>query len=181
VRFGVTDNADMAAALIFDTPETVTQWRAIDDQVMGGMSASRMRFDPASFAVFEGVVSLENNGGFASVRAACTDLASAHISGYQLTVRGDGKRYKLNLRTDDAFDGVNYQAVFVPPAGVWVTLTLHVADFQPTWRGRPVPEAGPLHPARVCQLGWMVADRQAGPFALAIASIVCLQEPAGAR
>jgi len=175
------DNVDVATALIFDIPDTVAQWRAIDDQVMGGKSASRMRFDAAGFAVFEGVVSLEDNGGFASVRAACSALAGEHISGYQLSVRGDGKCYKFNLRTEDAFDGVNYQAVFLPPAGVWTTLTLPIADFQPTWRGRPVPEAVPLQTARVCQAGWMVADRQAGPFALAIASVACLQERAGAR
>jgi hypothetical protein len=83
---------------------------AIDDAVMGGVSASRLRYDPAGHAVFEGVVSLDSNGGFASVRSRRGELGTPGAVSYVLEVRGDGKRYKLNLRTDDAFDGVSYQA-----------------------------------------------------------------------
>lgn len=66
--------------------------------------------------MFEGIVSLEHNGGFASVRAPQLALGSHTANGYTLTVLGDGKRYKLNLRTEDCFDGVNYQAEFQPTA-----------------------------------------------------------------
>ncbi len=46
----------------FDTPASTLNWQAINDGVMGGVSVSRMRFDLAGHAVFEGEVSLENNG-----------------------------------------------------------------------------------------------------------------------
>ncbi len=55
--------------LRFDLPISVADWSPIDDAVMGGVSSSRMRHDPQGYAVFEGVVSLERNGGFASVRS----------------------------------------------------------------------------------------------------------------
>lgn len=54
----------------FETPVSTQLWQAINDGVMGGVSVSRLRFDSTGYAVFEGVVSLENNGGFASVRAS---------------------------------------------------------------------------------------------------------------
>jgi hypothetical protein len=41
----------------------------------------------------------------------------------------------------------------------------------PSWRGRPVPDAPPLDTARLRQIGLMIADRQEGPFALALRSI----------
>ncbi len=86
-------------------------------------------------------------------------------------MRGDGKGYKLNLRTDNSFDGINYQARFDPPSGIWTTCRLASADFLPTWRGKPVPDAPPLDTSRVRQIGLMIADRQEGTFELAIRSI----------
>ena len=64
------------------------------------------------------------------------------------------------------FDGVQYQARFHPPRGEWAEVELPVARFVAVFRGRPVPGAGPLDPARIRQLGFMVSDRQAGPFEL---------------
>ncbi len=166
------DNAGMAKALFrFDGEGAVAAWSAIDDGVMGGLSRSRLAFDPQGHALFEGVVSLANNGGFASVRSAPRDLGAAGATGYALEVRGDGRRYKLNLRTDDGFDGINYQAAFVPPAGTWTVVRLPLAAFRPTFRGRVVAGAAPLDPARVRQAGLMIADGAAGPFALAVRAL----------
>ena len=160
---------------LFDRPEAVAAWSAIDDRVMGGVSRSALRFDPAGHAVFSGQVSPDNNGGFASVRASVSTPLTTDIDAIELLVRGDGHRYKLNLRTDRGFDGVNYQAAFAPPAGQWATLRLSLDAFQPSWRGRAVPEAPPLRGARIEQVGLMIADRQFGAFALAIGVIRALE------
>ncbi len=152
----------------FESAASLADWSAIDDRVMGGVSHSRLRHDPAGFAVFEGIVSLEHHGGFASVRSGARDLGTPKAVEYLLDVQGDGKRYKLNLRTDDALDGVNYQAAFEPPAGAWTTVRLPLAAFRPNFRGRGVPRAPPLDTARVRQIGLMIADRQTGLFALAV-------------
>lgn len=154
--------------LEFESATSVDDWFAIDDSVMGGVSNSRLRHDPDGHAVFEGEVSLERNGGFASVRSRPRDLGVAGIAAYLLEVRGDGKRYKLNLRTSEEFDGINYQAGFDAPAGSWKVVRLPLAGFTPTFRGRTVPGAPPLDGNAVRQIGLMIADRQAGEFALAI-------------
>lgn len=160
--------------LQFNVPETVDGWTAIDDRVMGGVSTSRMTFHPDGHAVFEGEVSTDNGGGFASVRHPQLRLGAAGTVGYRLQVRGDGKRYKLNLRIDEGLDGVNYQAVFQPPAERWVDVVLPLTVFSARFRGQPVPNAPALRPERVCQVGWMVADGQAGAFQLGIRSVTCL-------
>ena len=64
---------------------------------------------------------------------------------------------------------VNELKGFVAPPA-WTTIRLPLAEFRPGFRGRAVPDAPPLDPARVRQVGLMIADRQAGPFALAIRS-----------
>ena len=166
------DNAAMPRELFrFESATSVADWSAIDDAVMGGVSRSRLRHDPAGYAVFEGDVSMENGGGFASVRSRPMDLGVPGAAACLLEVRSDGKRFKLNLRTDDAFDGVNYQAAFQAPEGTWTLVRLPLTGFRPTFRGRSVPGAPRLDPARVRQMGLMIADRQAGPFALALRSI----------
>jgi NADH dehydrogenase [ubiquinone] 1 alpha subcomplex assembly factor 1 len=154
----------------FDVDAIAQAWFAVDDRIMGGASQSRMRQDH-DCAVFEGDLSLAGGGGFASVRSRPTDLGDASASAYAIVVRGDGHRYKLALRTDDAFDGVQYAAAFMAPTCQWREVLLTLAAFRPTFRGREVPGAPPLDPASVRQAGFVIADRQAGPFALAVRSL----------
>lgn len=160
--------------LDFSTPASVAGWTAVDDRVMGGCSRSRLLFHSDGHAVFEGTVSQANGGGFASVRHAAQRLGAADTVALCLSVRGDGKRYKINLRMDGAFDGIHHQAAFEPAAGVWLDVVLPLATFSARYRGRAVPGAPALRPDRVCQVGWMVADGQTGPFALEIRSVACL-------
>ncbi len=155
----------------FDTAASVADFSPIDDRIMGGRSASRLRHDPVGHAVFEGEVSLANGGGFASVRTRPLPLGDAQALTCRIEVLGDGKRYKLSLRTDDFFDGVAYQATFEPVPSEWAVLRLPLTSFVPTWRGRPVEDGSAIRPESLRQLGLVIGDRQAGVFALALRSI----------
>ncbi len=154
--------------LDFDDASEAASWRPVDDVVMGGVS--RSGFEPAEpgIARFSGKVSLEYNGGFASVRTPPRDWDTAGAAAFVLRVRSDGHAYKFTLRTGDGFDGVQYQARFAPPAGEWTDVRLPVASFVPTFRGRVQHDAPPLDPSRVRALGLMISDRQAGPFELLV-------------
>ena len=68
----------------FDTPSSTQDWHPINDGVMGGASISQLRFDSAGHAVFEGEVSLHNNGGFASVRTPSLKLGGPGTRAYLL-------------------------------------------------------------------------------------------------
>jgi hypothetical protein len=84
---------------------------------------------------------------------------------------GGGKQFKLSLLTDDRFDSLNYQAGFKGADGHWQTQRLPLAAFRASFRGREMPFAPALDPARIRQIGLMIAARQAGPFAIDIRSI----------
>lgn len=158
--------------LLFDfaDPNAVTGWSPIDDRVMGGVSSSRLRHDRAGHAVFEGTVSLERNGGFASVRSAPADRGWPGAQACFIEARATGQRFKLNLLTDDGLDSIHYQAGFAPSA-CWQTLSFPLSAFRATFRGRAVPGAPPLDPARIRQVGLLIAERQAGTFALEVRRI----------
>jgi hypothetical protein len=155
----------------FADPHTAQEWRAIDDRVMGGVSRSTLRHDAAGHAVFEGTVSLARGGGFASVRSSPGDRGHGEAEVCVIEVRGAPKPFKLSLLTDDGFDSLNYQASFAPKGTDWQTLHLPLADFRASFRGREVTNAPPLDPARIRQVGLMIAARQPGAFALDIRRI----------
>jgi NADH dehydrogenase [ubiquinone] 1 alpha subcomplex assembly factor 1 len=154
--------------LDFDDEIEVTQWTAVNDVVMGGLSRSAFEQAGPGIARFRGVVSLENSDGFASVRTTPRRWNSSGASAFVLRALGDGHAYKFTLRTDDGFDGIQYQSRFTPPAGEWHDARLTVASFAATFRGRIVPGSPPLDPARVRALGLMISERQAGPFELLV-------------
>ena len=155
----------------FADPNAANEWRAIDDRVMGGVSRSRLRYDRAGHAVFEGEVSLAQDGGFASVRSSPGERGQAGATTCLIEARGDPKQFKLSMLTDDRFDSVNYQASFTTMGHDWQTIELPLATFRASIRGRDVPGARALDPARIRQVGLLITGRQAGPFALDIRRI----------
>ena len=146
-----------------------SSWRAVNDGVMGGLSQSQLRGNDAGTAVFTGVVSLENNGGFASVRTLLGEVDLSECDGLAVRVRGDGKRYRLRLRNVDRFDGIAYQATFDTASDVWQVVEIPFASFLPTYRGRMPRDAPPLDISKIRQIGFMIADKQEGGFRLEIA------------
>lgn len=162
--------AGMAAATesVMKLDLELEPWQAVNDGVMGGVSSGRMVSADGALR-FEGELSLENNGGFASVRRLVGDDLSA-ATGVRLEVRGDGRTYQFRLRQDGRFDGVAWRAEF-STSGEWQTIDLPFTEFEPVFRGRPVREAGPVSPADIRQVGFMLADKNPGPFALEIRDI----------
>lgn len=157
------------SVVLIDFATETEAWPNIDDAVMGGVSASSMAVVDG-FATFQGEVSFENNGGFASVRSRPQSRDLSAFEGLVLRVRGDGKRYGFRIRTSEAFDGVSYQATIQPPAGGWQDIEIAFDEMVPVFRGRKVADHPPLDPARVTTLGFIVS-RQEGRFRLDIASI----------
>ncbi len=51
----------------FVSPDAAAGWQAVNDGVMGGVSDGRFRMTERQTLEFYGTLSLENNGGFASV------------------------------------------------------------------------------------------------------------------
>jgi NADH dehydrogenase [ubiquinone] 1 alpha subcomplex assembly factor 1 len=143
-------------------------WRAINDGVMGGISTSAMTSFEEGLR-FSGDLSLENNGGFASTRRLVNaDLSAADR--VRLVVRGDGRQYQFRIRHDRSFDGIAWRVEFLTE-DEWQTLEIPLADFVPVFRGRTVRDAGPVVPPRITQIGFMLADKNPGPFRLEIHSI----------
>ena len=162
----------------FTKPSPERPWSIVDDRVMGGIS--RGSFTRASdHAAFHGHVTTESNGGFSSVRGPLVAHNLAGWDGMAVRVRGDGHIYTLTLRTDQNPDGVYYRHRFTPPAGEWVTVHVPFTEFEPVFRGRNVPSAPPLDPARIQNIGFMISEKQVGQFRLEMEWIGASRKRAG--
>jgi monofunctional biosynthetic peptidoglycan transglycosylase len=155
----------------FQTPTNSPAWQIVNDDVMGGVSTSHFQILTNGGAVFSGVVSLENNGGFASVRSApgLHDLTGCKC--FVIRLRGDGRRYKFTARTETGFDAPLYQRAFETKRGEWEEHRLAFKDFVPTFRGRMLTDVPPLNPAKVTSVGLLISEKQDGPFQLEVAWI----------
>lgn len=157
---------------MFDFREdTTSDWIVVNDGVMGGLSQSEFADSGDGYASFQGVMSLENNGGFASVRALVPTGLAESTRAVVLRVRGDGRTYQLRFRTDRNFDGISYKAEFQTVVGEWLTIELPISSFEPTFRGWTPRNAPPLAAEEIQQVGLMLADKQSGPFRLDVESI----------
>lgn len=146
-----------------DAPE---EWLVVNDGVMGGLSRSEFVAASDGHATFRGEMSLENNGGFASVRGYVPEGIPAEARTLEIRVRGDGRTYQVRLRMGRGFDGIAYASEFATEKDTWQTIRLPLSGLAPTYRGRRPGNAPPLDLDAVRQLGLMIADKREGPFRL---------------
>lgn len=149
-------------------------WTSIDDVVMGGHSTSEMIVEDG-VGIFRGHVSLEDGGGFASVRSRPGEYDLSGRRSLVVRLRGDGKTYSFRLRTTEAFDGVSYESDF-STTGDWEEKRFALSGMRPVFRGREVEGHPPLDPSKVRTFGLMIKDRQEGAFRLEVAWIGVVRE-----
>lgn len=155
----------------FQSPEEASAWRTVNDDVMGGRSLGGSVVE-AGKLLFTGVINT-NGGGFSSVRREMQPGALDEARTIILSVKSDGRAYRLIAQTDARFRGryVSYQApIPTSPVGEWSDVRIAFSDFVPSVLGRIVP-ASEFSPAKVTQLGFIIADDVDGDFALSVRSI----------
>ncbi|KAF6001457.1 hypothetical protein F1559_001360 [Cyanidiococcus yangmingshanensis] len=179
---------EMADVLDFGRGRIVADaFTSVDDVVMGGLSSSGLIYDEReALGIFAGTVTTDGGGGFCHVRCDASMVAPAQrfgdvslltseengcrvsywdlssYDGLAVVVRGDGRRYKLNLKTTAEPETVFQQEFSTSgdlPPGTFETHFLPFADFVPVRRGLPLYGSGPvtyamqLDPSRIRSIG----------------------------
>ena len=155
----------------FSQPDAVTPWQIVNDGVMGGRSTSKIEVSADAQMRFAGTLSLENNGGFASVRSK-TNTASSSLglkAGDMIVMRvkGDGRKYTFNLYVPGRRMAFSHQLDFQTEANKWTEIQLPLDRFSAHSFGRPVRGAT-LDPTEVHSLGILLGDKRAGAFELIV-------------
>jgi NADH dehydrogenase [ubiquinone] 1 alpha subcomplex assembly factor 1 len=165
VLLAATMTAISASSTIFEFGAGETSWFIRNDAVMGGVSSSRLRIDDGVLT-FSGRARLENGGGFAGIRSNIKRVNLTSASSLTLRVRGDGKRYALQLLTSSA-SRVTYRAEFATRVGQWDTVRVPLQNFYPTRSGNRL--SGPaLDKRNVAAFGLTFGNGRAENFRLEV-------------
>ena len=158
------------AVTLFDFSGATNEpgWTAVNDGVMGGVSRGGAKLVDGSLH-FRGILSLENNGGFSSIRSGGTTRDLSAAQAIVLRVKGDGRTYRLQLATNALFrrSRISYQAEFPTRIGSWVEVRVPLTALIPQFRGQTL--AGPpLDRTRIEEIGVSLADGNPGAFSLEV-------------
>lgn len=153
------------------TSKLGTQWRAVSDQVMGGISEASIAHEMIEgrrCLRLTGDVRLENDGGFIQAALDLTSsgetLDASDFMGVRLMVRGNEEQYSVHLRTPDNVRAwQSYRAHFTAGAN-WETIDLPFKVFT------PYRLDAPLDIKRLRRIG-LVAIGRAFPADLAVCDL----------
>ncbi len=160
----------MQTQIIFDfnAHSDISNWKVVDDVVMGGRSSGSFDIDKNGHAVFKGKVSLENNGGFSSLRYRFKRINTIGYTKAVLRVKGDGKSYQFRVKAS-ASDYYSYIGKF-NTTNEWETIEIPLNEMYPAFRGRTL-DIGNYNSDGIEEIAFLIGNKKAENFMLLIDSI----------
>ncbi|KAI9599360.1 complex I intermediate-associated protein 30-domain-containing protein [Syncephalis fuscata] len=172
----------------FSNEVDLKNWIVGSDKDIGGYSSAMFDCTNDGKARFHGNISLQLpekrkdfiRSGYAAIRskeARHTLLGSGFwdtgiFRFLALRVRGDHRRYMVNIQTDGIIKSDLFQhRLFLRRPGHWENIIIGFRDFTQTNNGLILPEQMQMLRERVRTIGFSVMDGQEGPFSLEIDSI----------
>ena len=152
----------------FNASSTLNDWYVVNDGVMGGLSKGKLETNEDGHGVFYGRVSLENNGGFTSIRYPFETKKVAEYAFLVLRVKGDGKLYQVRIKPKTSLY-YSYIA-YIETSGSWETIKIPMQDMYPVFRGSrlnlPNYDGNELQ-----EIGILIGNKKAEAFHLEIDAI----------
>ncbi|MHC4976518.1 MAG: CIA30 family protein [Planctomycetota bacterium] len=153
--------------------EQPADWSVVVDGVMGGLSTGGVTSTASGTLQFEGILSLENNGGFSQIRREVRLNQYLIDDGIRIRVLGDGRKYIFDVRTKDTRgSATSYQREFRTLDGVWMTISLPFDSFVLKSYGRTLRNAPPISRPLIHSVGITLADKNPGSFSIEVASVL---------
>tara|TARA_B110001454_G_scaffold55126_1_gene53926 strand:+ start:346 stop:876 length:531 start_codon:yes stop_codon:yes gene_type:complete len=152
----------------FNIKANIQDWIVVDDTVMGGRSSSQFNLNSKGFGVFNGAVSLENNGGFSSVRYQFKKTEVKKYTKIKLRLKGDGKNYQFRVKNNSR-DYYSYISTF-STTNDWQNVEIALKDMYPSFRGRRLNTPNFSHDF-IEQIVFLIGNKKNEDFKLIIDTI----------
>ncbi|SHG18241.1 Complex I intermediate-associated protein 30 (CIA30) [Flavobacterium segetis] len=152
----------------FSSKSDLSNWQVVNDGVMGGKSKSQFYLNENGEGTFEGKISLENNGGFCSVRYNGNPISAKNSQFFRLRLKGDGKSYQFRVKSNKN-DAQSYVFPF-QTSGEWETIMIPTQELYPAFRGQKL--AIPNYDgSKLEEVAFLIGNKEVENFKLLIASI----------
>lgn len=152
----------------FNTDSDLRDWVIVDDVVMGGRSSGAFSVGREGHGVFEGTVSLENNGGFSSLRYGMSKILIGDYKKVVLTLKGDGRAYQFRVKSNSR-DYYSYIYSFVT-SGEWEEIEVPLSAMYPGFRGRKLDRPN-FNNAHIEEIRFLIGNKKPESFKLLIDKI----------
>ena len=152
----------------FNKKADIQNWNIVDDVVMGGKSSSQFKLNYDGFGVFQGNVSLANNGGFSSVRYKFEKIEVIKYNKIRIRIKGDGKNYQFRVK-DNSSNYYSYIAKF-STTNEWQNVEIDLKEMYPSFRGRRLSTPGFSHNF-IEQIVFLIGNKKNEDFKLIIDTI----------
>ncbi len=144
-------------------------WTIVDDVVMGGRSSGNFDISDEGYGVFQGTVSLENNGGFSSLRHRFNEISTTPFTKIVLRVKGDGKTFQFRIKANSR-DYYSYNSYFNTSSD-WENIEISLNEMYPAFRGRSLDIPNFLG-GSIEEVAFLIGNKKAESFKLEIDTIV---------
>lgn len=153
--------------MIFDFTKNASlqNWYVVDDTVMGGISAGKMAVNGEGHGLFQGHVSLDNNGGFSSLRFNAGKTILQGYSKFVILLKGDGKAYQFRVKTTSN-QYYSYSFSFTTNNS-WQTIEIPFSSMVPTFRGQTLDMAN-FPGDKLEEIGFLAGNKKEEDFKLMI-------------
>lgn len=143
--------------------QTENKWRIVNDDVMGGLSSSKAVIKDDKI-IFSGNLSLENNGGFASLRSPVKDYDFSKFKGLEIRLKTDGKRYSILMKETANFSGYFYTNTFDTKTDEWSIVQIPFDQFIHNFFGQEINSGKKIPLDKIKEISLLIGDKQSGEF-----------------
>lgn len=153
----------------FDSKSDISNWRIVNDVVMGGRSNGNFKINNTGYGLFFGDVSLENNGGFSMVQYSFDTKKVSNYTKVCIKLKGDGKTYQFRIKENDS-EYYSYVTSFETSKD-WETIEIPFNSMYPAFRGRKL-DAANYTGEQMDMIAFLIGNKKAEAFNLEIDSII---------
>ncbi len=152
----------------FTKNSVTTNWQIVDDGVMGGKSKGNFQISAEGHGEFWGAISLENYGGFSSLRYRPEKIEIGNNKSVSLRLKGDGKNYQFRIK-GKSNDYFSYITTFAT-SGDWETIDIKLSELYPSFRGRKLNKPN-FSGNEIVEITLLIANKKKESFRLLIDNI----------
>jgi monofunctional biosynthetic peptidoglycan transglycosylase len=149
--------------------EKISDWTIISDNVMGGLTKSTLMYTENSL-LLTGNLSLENYGGFSSVKSKFKQMDLSEYKGIKIKFRSNNQKYAITLEDSRNWTKPYYKgAINEVMQNGWVETMINFSDFETYQIGEPTGEKLKKSVLKnILRVGIMTTEKKEGPFSIEV-------------
>ncbi len=154
INFGSSGNSD--------------SWYAVNDGVMGGLSSGLLK-ETKNSIVFSGAVSLENNGGFASIRSSYDNYKLSKFNTVEVRYKSTDYDFAMTMELNKRFYMPYYKFNLPETKNKWKIVNIELNQFEAYSLGRNLGYSlDDESKNEIIRLGFISNEKNAGKYQIEI-------------